>query len=344
MDIRASITAFVVLAGTIGSAPASAQDDAAHPPACYAPEQLVARPGENVARRHVNTFDKPPHDRPPPAAREPMTQPLRGSIRRVELPKGDKTIALTLDLCEQRGEIAGYDGAIFDILRRERVKATLFAGGKWMRSHAERAKQLITDPLFEIANHSETHRNLRRLARNDMMDEITAPDRDFQTLRAEIASAQCAPVDSEGLNEPQPPFNLFRFPFGACDGRSLDAVNDAGYLAIQWSLSSGDPDPHQGPKAITNAILKRVTPGDIIILHANGRGWHTAEAMTSLISQLKRRGFTFATVTELIQRGKPVIAQSCYDSRPGDTDRYDFATRLAIQRKRLPSATSPRTQ
>ena len=45
---------------------------------------------------------------------------------------------------------------------REKIKATLFIGGKWFRSHDERARQLIADPQFEIANHWQ-HRNLRLL-------------------------------------------------------------------------------------------------------------------------------------------------------------------------------------
>ena len=59
-----------------------------------------------------------------------------GVIRRVVLPDKRKLIALTFDLCEQPGEVAGYDGAIVDYLRKEHIKATFFAGGKWLRSHA----------------------------------------------------------------------------------------------------------------------------------------------------------------------------------------------------------------
>ena len=50
----------------------------------------------------------------------------------VELPPGVKLVALTFDLCETDGSIAGYDGRIVDLLRAEDVKATFFAGGKWM--------------------------------------------------------------------------------------------------------------------------------------------------------------------------------------------------------------------
>ena len=85
------------------------------------------------------------------SARLAWPTPLRGSIRSVELPPGEKLIALTFDLCEENGYVSGYDGRVVDLLRAQGIKATFFAGGKWMETHPERAQQLIADPLFEIA-------------------------------------------------------------------------------------------------------------------------------------------------------------------------------------------------
>jgi hypothetical protein len=115
---------------------------------------------------------------------------------------------------------------------------------------------------------------------------------------------------------------LFRFPFGACNKAALEAVNDAGLLAIQWDLSTGDPAPAQSAEAIAAAML-RAKPGSIVIGHANGRGFHTAEALKVAIPQLKAKGFEFVTVTELLAQGTPEISATCYDARPGDTDKYD---------------------
>lgn len=327
---------FVTAAASNATAQTPATDDsrAALQAACFPAPALGALKGENQVHRRTTTFDKPPADLPDAAAAEPVVNDLRGAIRRVDLPPGDKSIALTFDLCEQRGEIAGYDGDIIDILRREAVKATLFAGGKWLRSHETRAEQLISDPLFEIANHSETHRNLRLLTPIEMTREITGPARNFAAARARLAANQCATTRGNAANDLQTRLSLFRFPFGACNAASLNAVNDAGYLAIQWSLSPGDPDPHQSAAAITSAVVRRIKPGDIVVLHANGRGWNTAKALPELITRLKAKGFTFATVSELIARGKPVITQSCYNVRPGDTDRYDFGIHSLAQKKR----------
>src|SRR5262249_29447565 len=147
--------------------------------------------------------------------------PSSGVIRGVRLPPGRKLIALTFDLCEQPGEVAGYDGAIVDYLRKENIKATFFAGGKWMRSHEERTRQLMADPRFEIGNHSEAHRNLRLLAGARLHDEVIGPQRAYEAIRARFADTQCARAQPAGTPSILPRLKLFRFPYGACSDDAL---------------------------------------------------------------------------------------------------------------------------
>jgi peptidoglycan/xylan/chitin deacetylase (PgdA/CDA1 family) len=128
--------------------------------------------------------------------------------------------------------------------------------------------------------------------------------------------------------------SLFRFPFGACDERSLKAVNDAGLLAIQWNVSPADPVRLQTSEKIVNAVMSRVRPGSILIFHANGRGWHTAEALREIIPRLKEAGYKFRKVSELLKLAPDKIEKvtTCYDNKPGDSDRYDaLAARLELQ-------------
>lgn len=278
-------------------------------------------------------------DAPPPATAlapsAPVPPQMRGAIRRVELPTGKKLIALTFDLCEQPGEVAGYDGAIVDYLRASNIKATLFTGGKWMRSHPDRFRQLLADPLFEIANHSEAHRNLRLLSGATLEAEIAGPERAYEQARAAAAANQCL---APRIESTPPRLTLFRFPYGACNPSAMQAVNDAGLLAIQWDLSTGDPSPGTGATEIANAIVRGAKPGSIVISHANGRGWHTAAGLPLAIPKLVAAGYQFVTVSELLAAGKPVIAPSCYDNRPGDTDRYDHPFSLFAKAR----ATRPR--
>jgi peptidoglycan-N-acetylglucosamine deacetylase len=294
--------------------------------ACWSPAALAVAPGENLARKGDHRFDTPS------AAMElapfPPLVPEDGVIRGVKLKDGRKLIALTFDLCEQPGEVAGYDGAIIDYLRRDNVKATFFAGGKWLRSHEERAKQLMADPLFEIGSHSEAHRNLHKLEGQRLINEILGPQRAYETIRAKLMQSQCVRQDPSGGNTVAPRITLFRFPYGVCDAQSLRAVHEQGLRAIQWDLATGDPTPTATAAGIVHTMTARAHPGAIILNHANGRGWHTAEALPFAIDKLRKMGYEFVTVSELIDAGEPVVAQSCYDVRPGDTDRNDvFAAR-----------------
>lgn len=300
---------------------------------CFTPADLAAKAGEKAPRKGQRGFDRPEPERTlRPYA--PVPAHLRGAIRRVKLPPGQKLVALTLDLCEQPGEIAGYDGAIIDYLRKEGVKATLFIGGKWLRSHETRARQLIADPLFEIANHAAAHRNLRLLTGKRLREEIDGPQRAYEAVHESFGKAQCVRSQAQTWASVPQRMALFRFPFGACNRASLDAVNEAGLLAIQWDVSTGDPWPGQSAKAIAAEILRGTRPGSIVIGHANGRGFNTAAALPLAIPKLKAQGYQFVTVSELLAAGEPEIVSSCYNLKPGDTDRYDnLATAF---RRKLP--------
>jgi peptidoglycan-N-acetylglucosamine deacetylase len=302
---------------------ARADDRAALQAACWQPSALAAVPGENISVRMSRSAGlRVPNDEG--AGDTVGATPIKGAIRRVALPPGKKLIALTFDLCETGGEVAGYDGPVVDYLRAQGVKATFFAGGRWMLSHKARAQQLLSDPLFEIGTHGWAHRNTRLLTGAELKREISAPSSAYTAIRTELSLAQCAAPHAMAFSAiPQHP-TLFRFPFGACNVESLQAVSDAGLMAIQWDVATGDPSPHQSARAIANAMIRNARPGSIVILHANGRGYHTGEALPMAIPALKAKGFEFVTVSELIAAGKPVVAETCYDSRPGDTDRYDF--------------------
>lgn len=286
---------------------------------CYAPELLAGQPGEAAIRKQ-DPATRPvlPEMALPKAA--PLGPALRGSIRRVDLPEGMKLVALTFDLCEASGEVSGYDAAIFDYLRAEKVPATFFAGGKWLMSHPARAAQIIADPLFETGNHTWSHGNLSVHGGAYMQRQVDDADAAFQVRRGDAAAAGCA---LPGV--PQRPV-LFRFPYGTCNADSMGYVNETGHLAIQWDVDSGDP-AFLGAKFMADAMLRSIRPGSIVLMHANGRGAHTAEAVRRLVPALAAKGYRFVTVSELLAAGRPVIADSCYSLRPGDTKVYDDAAR-----------------
>ena len=285
---------------------------------CWTPKQLAGKANEIRPRRGGRI--KPPKSEA--GAPKPEAIASGGAVRRVKLPEGKKLVALTFDLCELGYEIAGYDGRIVDYLRKNDVKATFFAGGKWLLTHPERAQQLAVDPNFEIASHGWRHRNLQVLSGDQLTREIMDAQLAYRKMRTELAARACLiPKPSLAAGIPQR-ITLFRFPYGTCAPKALKAVADAGLLAIQWDVATGDPAPQQSARRIAANVLRNVKPGSIVLGHANGRGWNTSKALPLFIPKLKEQGYEFVTVSELLAAGEPVLVQKCYDQRPGDTERW----------------------
>jgi peptidoglycan-N-acetylglucosamine deacetylase len=173
-----------------------------------------------------------------------------------------KVLALTFDLCETVGQVSGYDAAIINYLRSHQVRATFFAGGKWMRSHPEKTQQLMADPLFEIGNHSWSHVNFRKLRPSEMEQQILWTQAQYELLWEDLqrkVSGQTAAAPEMG-KIPRVPASL-RFPYGACTPSALLVSAQCGLPAIQWSVVSGDPAPGQSALFIAQTILRQGPPG-----------------------------------------------------------------------------------
>ena len=211
---------------------------------------------------------------------------------------GDRTtnkVALTFDLCQGEGYISGYDTAIVQVLIETQTPATFFLGGLWMRDHIEATKELASIPFFELGNHSWSHLNFKNISPDVMSEEILKT----QSLMWDLLGYQT---------------NIFRFPYGLLDPdgilkdsdqKALNVVREHGLYAIEWDVVSGDPDRNATAEKMIPWVLQQVEPGSIIIMHANERGWHTAEALPDIIQGLRANGYELVTVSELLNIAKP---------------------------------------
>jgi peptidoglycan/xylan/chitin deacetylase (PgdA/CDA1 family) len=326
MPIRFHLTICAIAFGALlGSGSLLAQgyaptQEESHGQRCWTPEALAMKPDEKISRRVP--YDSSAEPQGAALSRSPVPENLRGSIRGVKVSGKEKLIALTFDLCETANEISGYDGQIVDTLRAKGVKATFFAGGKWLIDHHDRAQQLLSDPLFEVGGHSWTHDNYRLLSPEEVKADLTLDIKADAGARQSLTTKECLQPLSPASQALQQ-MSIFRFPFGTCNAENIKAVNDAGLMAIQWDVVSADPVRAQTAELIKRGVEGSAKPGSIVVMHGNGRGWHTAEALPGLIDDLRKRGFKFVTVSELLAKGQPVIADSCYELKPGDNTRYD---------------------
>ena len=150
-----------------------------------------------------------------------------------------------------------------------------------MRTHPEETKALASNPTFELGNHSWSHPNFETLSPEEMDREIVMTEDELFKLTGRHS-------------------RLFRFPSGTYNALGLQVVAENGLHAIQWDSVSGDPDPAFDAATILTEVQRTARKGSIVIMHANGRGWHTAEALPSIIEYLQNKGLTLVTVSQLI--------------------------------------------
>ena len=198
-------------------------------------------------------------------------------------------VALTFDLCQKPELPAWFDQGIYDVLTRYDVPATFFMGGDWMRTHVDETLLLASNPKFELGNHSWSHPDLPGLSEEIISKEIIKT----QNLLYQLTGRQA---------------KLFRLPAGLYDDLALSVIAWNGLYTIQWDVETGDPDPTIGAERMNWAVRERVQNGSIIIMHANGRGWHTAEALPEMIEYLQNQGYTLVTVSQLLGL-EPVLGE-----------------------------------
>jgi peptidoglycan/xylan/chitin deacetylase (PgdA/CDA1 family) len=291
---------------------------------CWSDEELNGKPEDKIIIRLKELLPVPPKLIVPLSDLCPSKPTQANSIRRV-FPKGNqKVIALTFDLCEGGDEITGYDYEIVNYLRAHNVQATFFASGKWMQSHPDKTMQLMADPLFEVGNHTWSHANMRVIGKEEQLQQILLTQAQYQELRRQLACWPCARQAGQKEMAKIPLLPLcFRFPYGTCNTEALQLLQRLNLSAVQWDVVADDSDKNQTAEMIAKTILKNVQPGSIIVCHANGRGYHTAQALALFVPELQKRGYTFVTVSELLTFGPAFAASSCYELRPGDNKRYD---------------------
>jgi len=216
------------------------------------------------------------------AARPPPVQPLRDVF--VRLATREKVVALTFDAC-QAAQHMSLDRGITDFLVARRIPFTIFVGGRFARDNAPDLRELAQYAFVDLENHTWSHPTDMRLL-------------DDERVKSEVLRAATM-IESVSGRRPR----LFRFPGGTADDRTVALVRALGYRVVHWRWAEGDPDPKIDADHLVAQTLSRTRPGDILIFHVNGRGWHTAEAMPRIVDGLAAQGFRIVPLPDYLPGG-----------------------------------------
>lgn len=269
-------------------------------------------------RRAIANDARPPARRVPERMLPPLSPDKVGIIRRVSLRDSERVIALTFDLCELATSTSGCDMQVLGFLREKRIPATLFMGGKWMRTHARRVRQIMREPLFEIANHAWTHGNCALLSDGGLRAQILWTQAQYELLRAEV-------LDEDRGVRIAPSMTLFRLPYGRSSTRALSTIASLGMRVIQWDVvgEGGRITSQKSARQHAHNIVKSVRPGSILLFHANLVPTGTALLVPEVVSLLQEKGYRFVSVSTLLTLGEAEIVMDGYFTHKGDNHALD---------------------
>jgi peptidoglycan/xylan/chitin deacetylase (PgdA/CDA1 family) len=188
-------------------------------------------------------------------------------------PTGRKLVALTYD----DGPHPTVTPQLVALLKRKQVKATFYLLGESLAGQM-RTAALLKDPLFEVGNHTYSHKQLTKL-------DNAAIERELNRNEDLITSATGARS------------RTMRPPYGANNQRVVETCERLGYKVILWDVDTNDWRKRT-TEQIVQTVVNETRDGSIILMH--DRLPTSVPATEGIIEALRARGYEFATVSELL--------------------------------------------
>ncbi len=170
---------------------------------------------------------------------------------------------------------------ILAILKKHDIHVTFFMTGGWVEDFPEDVKA-ICEAGHDLGNHSENHKNMSQLSNEEKTQELMKVHNKVKELT--------------GVE-----MNLFRPPYGDYDDQVILNATENGYYTIQWDVDSLDWKDY-GVDSIIDTVVnhKNLQNGSIILCHNGAK--YTADALDSMITQLKGKGYEFVKLSDLIYK------------------------------------------
>lgn len=194
-----------------------------------------------------------------------------------EVDTKEKVVALTFD----DGPTEKGTSSVVEILKHHNVKGTFYINGKSIKKSPELTRQLI-DAGHEIGNHSYSHKRMVFMSYGEVAKEVESTSKLIQDLGYE---------DEIRF---RPPFGkkLFTLPY---------YLGENDITTVTWSVETETFNEGQDtPELIVKRAMDSVKPGAIILMHVMYGDGSSLKALPEIIIRLKKQGYTFATVSELI--------------------------------------------
>ena len=188
-----------------------------------------------------------------------------------------KEIYLTFD----NGYENGYTNQILDVLKKQQAPATFFVTGHYLKTAPEQVKRMVKEGHI-VGNHSWSHPDMTVLTDGAIKSELLRVKEETERLTG------------------QKTMNYLRPPRGVFNERTMKIAKDEGYYHIFWSLAYKDwiVNEQKGAAYAHAQVLKQIHPGAILLIHTVSKD--NADALDSIITDLKKQGYVFKSLDDLM--------------------------------------------
>ena len=207
-----------------------------------------------------------------------------------------KYISLTFD----DGPTVGITDQVLDILEEEKVTASFFLIADRITPDTEYLMKRALSLGCTLENHSRTHMDMRELAADEILSEISyTSDRIFE-------------VTGESPH-------FFRPPFIYISQRMYDMIR----LPFICGFGCEDWLPEIPAKERARRVLADAHDGEIVLLHDMENNQATVDALREIIPALKSMGYGLINIRELFRKYDicPSVGRTysgVFDIRPDD--------------------------
>lgn len=199
----------------------------------------------------------------------PPAEPEEPYVRVIDPAK--PMVALTFD----DGPDDTHSDEILDTLEKNHALATFFEVGKNVLAYPEPVRRMA-DMGCEVASHSNAHKDLSKLKKKALLQDLDTADAAF------LAAGTEAPT-------------LVRPPYGAVNKTVKSA---SGRAMITWTVDTEDWRSRDAQTVVDYVKSLDDLDGEIILMHSIYES--TAQAVEILVPWLQEQGYQLVTVTELM--------------------------------------------
>jgi peptidoglycan/xylan/chitin deacetylase (PgdA/CDA1 family) len=226
-------------------------------------------------------------------ATAPQSQPvptgLGGKVW-TAIPVTAKVVALTFDAGANADGVASIERT----LSQNHVPATFFLTGDFTTDFSAQAKSMAG--AGRVGDHSVSHPYFTKLTDAQIRQQVLGAEQTITTVTG------------------ADPWPWFRFPYGDYNAHTVSVVNSVGFVPIGWTVDTLGWEGTSGGitvAKIVSRVLASLRPGEIVLMHCGSNpddhSTLDADALPTVIKDLKARGYSFVTLDALRGLGYHVL-------------------------------------